>query len=540
MTGNGTILVVDDDPQALALLVSILEEEGYQVQPADSGKLALVSVAAQSPELILLDVRMAGMDGFEVCRRLKQAENSRRIPVMFVSSSRDKDEWVMGLSLGAVDFISKPFQREELLARVRTHLELARLQTQLETRVAQRTAELHNAIEQLKEEVVERRRVEQALRESEERLRQITNTAPVIIWTSGPDHLIDSRNEYAQSFTGRSMQGLMGDHWAELVHPEDLESQQQGYLQGVQTRHTFQLEYRLRRADGQYRWMLDKGTPRFLPNGDFAGYVGIVFDYTDIRRRQEQAFREQNLENLRVLSAGIAHDFNTLLGAIFGEIDLALSDMPPDTPGRENVVRIDGVSKRAAEIVRLLLAYVGDQSGGAAWELVDLSLVVREIVPHLKAPIPRTTEMRTSLAAGLPPVRANLLQIRMVVLNLIMNAVEAIRVEKGLVTISTASLDLRRDSPGEKRWNLPDGFYVRLEVTDTGQGMTEELQDRIFDPYYTTKSMGRGLGLAAVQGIIRSHRGAIAFRSSPGAGSTFEVLLPAASSTPADHSFESA
>ena len=187
-----------------------------------------------------------------------------------------------GLLLGAVDFVSKPFQREELLARVRTHLELAHLRSELETRVAQRTAELNNAIEQLRLEVVERRRMERALREGEQQLRQITNIAPVIIWTSGPEHRIDSRNEYAQAFTGRTMEELVGDRWAEVVHPEDLEIQRDGYLQGVQTRNIFQLEYRIRRADGEYRWMLDKGTPRFLPNGAFAGYVGVIFDFTDV------------------------------------------------------------------------------------------------------------------------------------------------------------------------------------------------------------------------------------------------------------------
>src|SRR5215467_7182094 len=152
MNDSGTVLVVDDDPQALALLTGVLEEHGYQVQPADSGKLALLSVAAQTPDLVLLDVKMPGMDGFEVCRKIKATEAGRRIRVMFLSSSKDKDEWVQGLSLGAVDFVSKPFQREELLARVRTHVELGRLEMKLESVIAQRTAELRNAVERLQQE----------------------------------------------------------------------------------------------------------------------------------------------------------------------------------------------------------------------------------------------------------------------------------------------------------------------------------------------------------------------------------------------------
>src|SRR5690349_7812022 len=116
---KGTVLAVDDDPDALALLIGVLEEEGYQVQPADSGRLALISVASQPPELILLDVRMPGTDWFEVCRRIKETEQGRRIPIIFISATREMDEWMEGLALGAVDFLSKPFRREELLARVR-------------------------------------------------------------------------------------------------------------------------------------------------------------------------------------------------------------------------------------------------------------------------------------------------------------------------------------------------------------------------------------------------------------------------------------
>ncbi|MEO8594933.1 MAG: response regulator [Candidatus Solibacter sp.] len=531
--GNGTILVVDDDPEALSLLVDVLEKENYDVQPADSGKLALVSVAAQPPDLVLLDLRMPGMDGFEVCRRIKETENGRRVPVMFISSSRDREEWAEGFALGAVDFVSKPFQREELLARVRTHVELGRLQVKLETLVAQRTSQLRYAVEQLRLEIVERRRAEQAVRESEERFRHIANAAPVIIWTSNAQGSVDFRNEHAARFTGRGTDELLNIRWCELVHPEDRENHCDHVTQALAGRERFQFEYRLRRADGEYRDMLDLATPRFVGGAEFAGFIGVVFDVTDVKRAQEQAFREKNLQNLRLLSAGIAHDFNTLVAAIFGEVDLALADMPEDAPGRENVERIDGVAKRAAEIVRLLMAYVGDRSDTNQPEMVDLNTVAREITPHLKGPPLKKAELHMNLAPHLPSIQASPLQMRLVVLNLIINAVEALQGEKGRVTISTGIKDLTRESTEECWRDLPDGRYVRLEVADTGLGMTEEVQDRMFDPFYSTKFLGRGLGLAAVQGIIRSHGGSISSWSSPGAGSTFEVLLPVEPPAPA-------
>src|SRR3954452_4762151 len=136
MNSSCTILVVDDDPRSLALLTGVLSGEGYSVRPADSGELALASIAAKLPELILLDIRMPGVDGFEVCRQLKQQEETRDIPIVFLSAAGETEERVEGLRLGAVDFISKPFSRDELLARVQIHLELAILRTNLERQVA--------------------------------------------------------------------------------------------------------------------------------------------------------------------------------------------------------------------------------------------------------------------------------------------------------------------------------------------------------------------------------------------------------------------
>jgi len=466
--------------------------------------------------LILLDLRMPGMDGFEVCRLLKESDQGRRVPVIFLSASREAEEWIEGLALGAVDFISKPFRREELLARVHTHVELSRLRTNLELRVEQQTAELRVAIEQLQLEVTERRRAEQAARESEQRFRLIANAAPVIIWMSGPDHKVVFRNEHTEQFTGRTAEELTCAWSTEVVHPGDLENQQRVWCESMQAHEPFELEYRIRRADGEYRNMMDRGKPRFLPGGGFAGYVGILVDLTDIKRSQERAFEARSLENLRVLSAGIAHDFNTLIGAIFGEADLALSDLPPDAGGRESVENIVRAAKRAAEIVRLLAVYAGDRSDRSEPELTDLSSVVQEIVPHLKISILRQADIRTNLDSQLPSVWVKGQQIRQVLLNIIMNAVEALGGNKGVVTVSTSAVDML------------GGRFVKLQVSDTGNGMSDETRARIFDPYYSTKLMGRGLGLAAVQGIIHSHGGLVTATSTPGGGSTFEVLLPVA------------
>ena len=274
MTDSHSILVVDDKSESLVLLTGILAAEGYQVRSADSGRLALASIAAWPPHLILLDIRMPGIDGFEVCRRLKASEGTRNIPLIFISAATEVEERVAGLALGAVDYVTKPFRREELLARVRTHLELGRLRAHLEEQVSERTIELRATIERL--------------RESEERFRSMADTAPVMIWVSGTEKLCTFFNKVWLEFTGRTMEQELGDGWAKGVHPDDLDRCIAIYSESFEARRSFKMEYRLRRADGECRWILDEGVPRFTPDGTFAGYIGSAIDITEITDATEQ------------------------------------------------------------------------------------------------------------------------------------------------------------------------------------------------------------------------------------------------------------
>jgi PAS domain S-box-containing protein len=524
MTDGSSILVVDDDRESLALLTSMLGEQGYDVRPADSGQLALASAAFKPPELILLDIRMPVMDGFEVCRRLKACENTRDVPIMFITSARDVEERVEGLRLGAVDFINKLFRPEEVMARVRTHLELGRLRADLERQVLQRTAELRTANERLQQELIQRRLAEQALRESEERFRSLADTAPVAIWVTDPDRLGSFFNKQALTFTGRTMEELRGNRWTELVHPDDRNGVCSIYHSAVVARRPFRMECRMQRADGQYRWVLNTGIPRFVERV-YVGHIGTVVDTTDLKVSHEQMLATQKLESLGALAAGIAHDFNNMLGAIFAEADVALLETTPDSPGRENIERIKAVAVRASEIVKLLLTYAGGTQ--AAMEEVDLSLIVEEMLDLLQGSISEKAVLRCNLPKDLF-IRANAAQIRQVVLNLIKNAGEAIEAHGGFIELTTARVHMGQPTGAQCPPGVPAGEYIRLEVSDTGCGMTEEVQARAFDPFYTTKFLGRGMGLAVVHGILRSHGGHIQILSGPGTGSTFQVVLPCA------------
>jgi two-component system cell cycle sensor histidine kinase/response regulator CckA len=654
MRASGEILVVDGDPESLELLTDALAGEGYQVRPAISGELALASIAVQPPELILLDVQMPGIDGFEVCRRLKAGEKTRDVPLIFISAAAAVEECVEGLSVGAVDFIVKPFRREELVARVRTHLELGRLRIELGKQVAQRTAELRAAVERLQIEVAERRRAELAVRESdeltrlameagrtyvfewnpandevrrshnyteilgisgdairdtragfiqrvyvddrekfarmlaeltpvndkgecefrvagsdgrtiylrssiralfdsggrltrcigivaditrttqaeaalhesEERFRNMADTAPVMICASGPDKLATFFNKAWLAFTGRTLEQELGYGWTRGVHPDDLDRCIAACSSSFDARRKCHIEYRLLRADGEYRWIVFSGVPRFMPDAVFSGYIASCIDITDLKRAQEDAFDKQKLESLRVLTGGIAHDFNNLLGGILVEAEVAETDLAEGSSPLEGIRRIRVVALRAAEIVRELMIYSGQDK--ATLKSLHVSRLVEDMLELLKVSISKHALLQTDLANQLPAVLGNAAQICQVVMNLIINASEAIGEKHGTIRVTTSKVTECEDWNPDRATTLPEGDYVRLEVADTGCGMTEEARARIFDPFFTTKTNGHGLGLAVVQGIVRSHGGAINVTSTPGRGTTFEVLLPSA------------
>jgi PAS domain S-box-containing protein len=277
------------------------------------------------------------------------------------------------------------------------------------------------------------------------------------------------------------------------------------------------------------------------PIDDASGTGGVVVvfrDVTDARRAEaerrsiELRMQEtQKLESLGVLAGGIAHDFNNLLVAILGNASLALADLPPASPIREHLEQIELASQRAADLARQMLAYSG--RGRFVIEALDVNAVVREISQLLSVSVPKSTTMAYALDPGLPPIEGDPTQLRQVVLNLVVNAGEAIGSAGGTIRVRTALVDAdaRYLEGALMADELEPGRYVTLEISDTGCGMDADTRRRIFEPFFTTKFTGRGLGLAAVLGIIRGHRGAIRVYSEPGRGSSFKILLPAATAT---------
>lgn len=250
------------------------------------------------------------------------------------------------------------------------------------------------------------------------------------------------------------------------------------------------------------------------------------------KRLEAQMQQAQKLESLGVLAGGIAHDFNNLLMGILGNADLALYSLPQGTRAIDNIKEIENAARRAAELCRQMLAYSG--KGRFVLEQVNLSDLIGEMTHMIEISISRNAVLRLNLPRAIPCVTADATQLRQLVMNLVMNASEAVAEPSGVISITTGVVECDTEYL-KKTWlddDLPEGMYVYLEVSDTGIGMDEATLQRLFEPFFSTKFMGRGLGMSAVLGIVRSHSGAINVTSEPGHGTRVKIYLPASEEIP--------
>ncbi len=363
-------------------------------------------------------------------------------------------------------------------------------------------------------DITERKRVEQALRESEGRFRELCNSLPQFVWTCQPDGPCNFLSEQWIDYTGVPAEEQLGYGWLEQLHPDDREPTVAAWQAVVDSGSDFFVEFRIRRHDGEYRPFDTRAVRLRDAQGRTVRWVGSNTDITERKQAEERQKKleaelqqAQKLESLGVRAGGIAHDFNNLLMGVLGNAEIAVLELPPESPARRELKNITTAALRAAELTKQMLAY---GKGKFVVETLNLSKLVREMAHLLQVSISKNVVLKYNFADSLPAIEADASQIRQIVMNLILNASEAVGETSGVVTVSTGMIEADRSYLAETYLdeNLPEGHYVSLEVADTGCGMDEETREKIFDPFFTTKFTGRGLGLAAVLGIVRGHGGA--------------------------------
>jgi len=319
------------------------------------------------------------------------------------------------------------------------------------------------------------------------------------------------------------------------VHPDDIPTVLAGRQRAIDSDEPMRYEFRGRvpAADGLPRWFSTRGQVLRDATGRAVRLVAVTTDITERKRAEterealnRQLHDARRWESLGVLSGGIAHDFNNILTVILGSAGLARKLVPPLSPASPHLDQIEKASRRAAELCRQLLAYSGRVQ--VSTEKTDLNQLVREAAAFLVASVMKGARIQFELADDLLPLAADSSLVRQVLVNLVANAAEAVSGTEGMVTVASDAVEIHSlDTTG---YHLPPqaGHYGRLRVSDTGPGVPADVQARMFDPFYTTKFTGRGLGLASVLGIMRAHHGAIRVTSQPGKGTSVETLWPSA------------
>ncbi|HIE41131.1 MAG TPA: PAS domain-containing sensor histidine kinase, partial [Candidatus Aenigmarchaeota archaeon] len=382
------------------------------------------------------------------------------------------------------------------------------------------------------EDITEKKKAETALKESEKRYHMLFDLLPYGGDVFNTEGIIETVSKTSEALFGYSSSELIGKHISFLLDPEYLPIFKKKFpllLDGKPS----SAEVVMVRKDGKKLNILRAAQPIVNESGKVKAILALNVDITakkkaeEVQKKLEKRIQQtQKLESLGVLAGGIAHDFNNILTGVLGNAGLAQLSLSPASPALNNIKKIETSAQRAAELCNQLLAYSG--KGKFVVQPVNLNHIVEEMIHLLEVSISKKAVLKYNLAKNLPAVDADITQIRQVIMNLIINASDAIDKKSGIITITTGAMEC--DSQYLTKTFLDDelkqGVYIYLEVSDTGHGMEEESKNKIFDPFFTTKFTGRGLGLAAVLGIMRGHKGAIKVYSELGKGTTFKILLP--------------
>jgi PAS domain S-box-containing protein len=370
------------------------------------------------------------------------------------------------------------------------------------------------------------RRSEAELRESEARFRTMADTMPALLYMTDTLGRCAFVNKSWLSYTGGTLKSQLGEGWLAGVHPDDLHVVTVHETAAFDARQAYSFTFRLKAADGRMRCFLDHGAPRLGPDGTFLGYIGTLVDVTEQQALAEQLQHAQKLEAIGQLTGGIAHDFNNLLAIVLGNLDLLDERLPADSRLRSLVRDSLRAAERGAELTGRLLAFARRQP--LKPEQTDVNRLVVGMTSLLRRTLSGDIRVDTVLAGDLGPVVVDQGQLESALLNLAINARDAMP-DGGRLTLRTARLTIAADA-ADPHGRLAPGAYVEILVSDTGLGMPAEVAARAFEPFFTTKRVGQGsgLGLSMVYGFVSQSGGHASIDSAPGAGTRIRLLLPQA------------
>ena len=567
------IVVVEDSAVQAEALKRMLVKEGYAVSVARNGVEGLSMVKDTPPDLVVSDIMMPEMSGFELCRHIKN-DGCSDIPVILLTSLNDPKDVIRGLECRADNFITKPFDEKYLLSRIKyillsrelhhaeqmdlgieiyfagqkyninsdrqqilslllstyetavqknnellqTQEALKELNERLEERVAERSASLM-------QEIAERKRAEDMKNRLYEELKDLYNNAPCGYHSIDAEGSFTGINDTELAWLGYAREEIIGrKRFIDIISPLSRDVYTRTLNISRKNGSVIDMELDLVRKDGTILNALLSESAVRDPEGNLVTSRATVFDVSERKKLEEQLRQSQKMEAIGLLAGGVAHDFNNILTAIYGYCAILQAKMGEDSPFRPEMDHIHAAAERAARLTRSLLAFSREQIMTA--KQVDLNDIVKNVWQLLSRIIGEDIHLETIVAESPLWIFADSVQIEQVLMNLAANARDAMP-NGGQLTIETEDRELDEGFMQTHGFCAP-GKYAVVTLSDNGTGMDAETSNKIFEPFFTTKEvgMGTGLGLSIVYGVIKQHNGSISVYSEPGMGTTFRIYLP--------------
>jgi PAS domain S-box-containing protein len=534
-----TIFIIDDSRDNIKVLEAMLVELNYSVRVAFHGSTAIKSIIQAPPDLILMDVKMPDMDGYEVCKRLKSNKITKHIPIIFISGLDEIDAKVKALSGGGNDYMIKPLHFEEVSARIQTHLAIRKMQKELESKNIE-----------LQQEIVEREQAEKLILKSEEQYSSIINdvlgTSNVGIFLLDKEFRVMWVNKAIEAYFGLERDEIIGKNNKQLIKNkickifEDKNEFKQTVLRTYDKNISEErfVCHVLSDNDRKERWLEHWSKP--ITSGLYSG--GRVEQYTDItnmKLAEKALMQSEKMKALDLMASGVAHEFNNILAVISSNAQLLEETHAGDKELMYALSTICRMSDDGAEIVSKMYEFTNTLKDTSHHTNIDLYDLVNQVIDFT---MPRWKKMAQARGINyqivwgtvrdLLSVVGNPSELREVVLNIINNALDSMPAG-GIITVEARYVDAESKIKNKmnidtKDLNEKSGF-IEISFKDTGKGMTEEVKKMIFDPFFTTKGPeGTGLGMSVSYGIIIRHGGRISVESELGNGSIINMRLPVA------------